>query len=400
MDYKWLYKIKYSDRENYEQEYKNRSKSLSSYRYDFNVHGYPAFVLVTPELMQLVYDIKTHDKELYKKQKQLPSVALESYMRSCLIDEVKQTNELEGVASTRKEINDILIRKNKTNTRLMGIVNKYALLLNNNDVPLSSCSDIRKLYDDLVLDEIKQSDSTSIPDGEIFRKERVYVKDNNTGKVIHTGSYPESEIIESINSVINIINNQSYNSLINIAVIHYMFGYIHPFYDGNGRTSRFISSYLLSKELERIISFRLSYAIKKDTSGYYKIFKLTNDEVNRGELTGFVIYFMDLLRATLITLNSKLSDYINLLRYYGKILDKLNYDDLSLEILFILIQNTLFSEYGLSIQDICNISEKGDTTVRKSIKTMCDDGLLECDRSRPYKYKAQISKIDEYANTL
>ncbi len=398
MDYKWLYKIKYSDRKNYEHEYKNRLESLSAYRYDFDVHGYPAFVLITTELMKLIYDIKSYDKELYKKRRSLPSVALESFMKSCLIDEVKQTNELEGVASTRKEINDILIKKDKNNTRLMGIVNKYALLLNNNDIALSSCSDIRKLYDDLVLCEIEQSDKSNVPDGEIFRKENVYVKDN--GHVIHTGLYPESKIIESMNSVINIIENDSYNKLINIAVIHYMFGYIHPFYDGNGRTSRFISSYLLSKELERIISFRLAYAIKKDKSAYYKMFKLTNEEINRGELTGFVIYFMNMLRDTLIDVNNRLSDDINRLKYYNKILKNLDYDKISIDILFILIQNTLFSEYGLSIENICEILKISNTTIRQRIKKMSNDGLIENDKSRPYKYKALTNKIDELTNTI
>lgn len=396
MNYKWLYKIKYSERDNYEREYKNRLESLSTYRYDFDVNGYPAFVLITTDVMELIYDIKTYDKELYKKSQLLPSVALESFMKSCLIDEVKQTNELEGVASTRKEINDILIKKDKNNTRLMGIVNKYALLLNNNDIALSSCSDIRKLYDDLVLCEIKQSDESNVPDGEIFRKGNVYVRDN--GHVIHTGLYPESKIIESMNSVINIIENDSYNKLINIAVIHYMFGYIHPFYDGNGRTSRFISSYLLSKELERIISFRLAYAIKKDKSAYYKMFKLTNDEINRGEFTGFVIYFMNMLRDTLIDVNNRLSDDINRLKYYKKILKNINYDKISIDILFILIQSTLFSEYGLSIENICEILKISDTTIRQRIKKMSDDGLIESDKSRPYKYKAITKKLDEFAS--
>ena len=61
---------------------------------------------------------------------------------------------------------------------------------------------------------------------------------------------------------VNDLNNDDINFLIRIAVFHYAFGYIHPFYDGNGRTSRFISSYLLSQRLEDLVSFRLSYTIK------------------------------------------------------------------------------------------------------------------------------------------
>ena len=52
--------------------------------------------------------------------------------------------------------------------------------------------------------------------------------------------------------------------LIRISIFHYLIGYIHPFYNGNGRLSRFVSSYLLSRDLEPLLSYRLSYTIKEN----------------------------------------------------------------------------------------------------------------------------------------
>ena len=80
--------------------------------------------------------------------------------------------------------------------------------------------------------------------------------------------------------------------MIRIAIFHYLFGYIHPFYDGNGRTSRFINSYLLSKKLQFLVSYKLSYTIKENMNSYYKSFKETNDEKNKGNLSFFVISFL------------------------------------------------------------------------------------------------------------
>ena len=96
---------------------------------------------------------------------------------------------------------------------------------------------------------------------------------------------PESRIIETVEQSLSVLNDNDIDIFIRIAVFHYLFGYIHPFYDGNGRTSRFISSYLLSRELTPLIGFRLSYTIKENISKYYKAFEVCNDPHNKGELT-------------------------------------------------------------------------------------------------------------------
>lgn len=91
--------------------------------------------------------------------------------------------------------------------------------------------------------------------------------------------------------------------MIRISVFHYLFGYIHPFYDGNGRTNRFISSYLLSKELEPLISYHLAKTIKQNISKYYKSFDYTNDTDNRGDLTGFITNFLEIILASIEALS-------------------------------------------------------------------------------------------------
>ena len=45
--------------------------------------------------------------------------------------------------------------------------------------------------------------------------------------------------------------------------VPFLFAYIHPFYDGNGRTNRFISSYVLSHSFSPIVGYRLSYSVKE-----------------------------------------------------------------------------------------------------------------------------------------
>lgn len=393
MAYTWLYKTKYSDRENYDKIYSQRYNSDSTYRYDFNIHSYPAFVVINTELMELISEIYKLDKQLYSVEAKLPIVALDNYKHNCLIDEIKQTNELEGVASTRKEISDILYRRSTNNDRLSGIVNKYAMLLTGDNIPLTSCRDIRDLYDDLVLNEVVQTDPENRPDGEIFRKDIVYVKNKLTGEVIHTGTHPEAQTIEYMSTLLSILNSKTGSPLINIAVVHYLFGYIHPFYDGNGRMGRFLSSYQLSKNLDQIISYRLAYAIKKDTAKYYKMFKLTNDKDNRGDMTMFTVYFMKLIRDILVSMNRKFTDYLDILVSYNDKVESIGLNDVSKHTLFVLIQNTLFENEGLSVDDLSVILQKSGTTVRKAISDLEARELVTKARTRPYRYSADLDKI-------
>ncbi len=373
MKYRLLSSIYYENKELFEETYKNRINSESTYKFNFKINDDDAFFVINHNILQQLDKIHKLDKLLALKSDELPGIALTQFTRRCIVDEIKMTNDIEGVVSTRKEINEILNDSvgSKKGNRLYGLVKKYELLVEE-DIELNTCHDIRTIYDELVLKEVVQEDSQHAPDGAIFRKDTVYVK-NSQGRTIHQGITPEEKIIEVMSECLASLNSEGYNKLVSIAIFHYMFGYIHPFYDGNGRISRFISSYLLARELDSLVAYRISYTIKQNINTYYKSFKTINDAKNRGELTKFVEMFFDMLVESLEELCESIDERSNRLNYFVNIVSGIpNIDGNMKTLLYILVQNTLFGEIGLSVKELAEITDLGDSKVRSTLLKFSD----------------------------
>lgn len=376
MNYTPLNKLYYKDKTHYEEIYQNRFHSESSVRLNFSIAEHPAFFQYNSEMFLLTSAIYQKNTELIQLKHTLPPIALEQFRISCLIDEIKLTNEIEGVHSTRKEINDILKAKveNSLNRRLFGLVKKYKLL----DVgvaPLLTCDDIREIYDALVFVDVISNDKDNKPDGLYFRQHGVMIYDEHM-KCIHRGIVPETNIISLIDKSLKVLNDPNTPLLIGVSFFHYMFGYIHPFYDGNGRTSRFISSYLLSEILDLFVSYNLSYTIKKNIKQYYRAFQIVNDPKNKGDITPFIISFLEILLEAVTNLCDRLTSKNEKFIYYTEKIRDLSQDQTTYSIMTVLIQNTLFGFQGISVLELSNTCGYSKSTVRNILKKLEKQRLL------------------------
>ena len=380
MSYQSLAKLFFSDKDHYEDIYQERFDSKYATKINFEINGSQAFFVLEPSLHYKIISIYKADKRIKKLRDELTGVAISHFTIRSLIDEIVLTNDIEGVYSSRREINSILSELETKNRRkrFKGLVQKYLMLQKNETLSFQTCQDIRNLYNELVYAEVEEDNPDNLPDGEIFRKDSASVT-TATQKEIHQGVNPESKIIECMNQALQVLNSNEIDEPIKVALFHYLFGYIHPFYDGNGRTSRFISSYLLSKEFEPTIAYRLSYTIKENIKEYYKAFKTCNERHNRGDLTPFVIMFTDIIEESMKQLEEALQKRHQKLMYYR---ERIQYLPMGLNEKYIdfydyLLQASLFSESGISVEEIKGLMRVSRPTVFNRLKDLSEYNLID-----------------------
>lgn len=400
MEYKTLEKIYYSSPNDYEKIYLDRYNGDYTHRLHFDIGGNKAFFIVTPDIQKKMLSIQRMDKTVSRLCAQLPGKAIEQFTRRCLIDELVLTNSIEGVSSTRREMYEVLegMGRGEAKKRFTGLTQKYIMLQRGEGIRLETCEDIRKIYDELVLPEVTDEDPKNAPDGVLFRKDSVSVC-SGAQKEIHRGLYPERKIISAMESALEYLNDESEELLLRTAVFHYLLGYIHPFYDGNGRLNRFISSCMMAKELEPVSGYRLSYTIKENLGDYNNAFKVCNRPQNKGDLTPFVEMFISVIEKSMSALRDALEKRSALLTHYSLNIGSLPDADSEIiyELYSVLIQARLFSENGVSMGELCAHLNRSGETVRKKLAVVKNSGLLITKTVKREKfYGIDLELIDNF----
>lgn len=387
--------------EEYEIEYIRRLEAPFTVHFNIPIHqynrksAYPAFLCYTGEILRLVEKFyKTYEQFLYTVNT-VPPVVLYQFTRLSIVEEVKSTNDIEGVHSTKKEIREIIEKKGTHYHRLQSVVHQYLELLGEEEIKFDTCQDIRNFYDDFTHQEITRENPQNRLDGSLFRKEPVQIQ-AATGKTIHQGLYPESRIIEALNQALRILHSEEYPLLIRLALFHYFFVYIHPFYDGNGRTDRFITSYFLSRKFHRLLAVRLSIYIKRNQSRYYHMLEEADSEKNRGDMTPFVMGFLEILIGSTEDTIGVLSRKNEQMRKYESRIDAFQLKDKLLKEIYItLLQAALFYGEGISMADLMKVTGKNRGTIQKRIDEIPGNHLIVTKAGKTNYYKLNLMLFKE-----
>ena len=101
----------------------------------------------------------------------------------------------------------------------------------------------------------------------------------------------KEEIISYLDNFKRYINNDydDIDSLVKLAVIHYQFECIHPFYDGNGRIGRMWHTLLLSNWKEILAWLPIETLVKERQTEYYRVLGLSDKNADSSVFVEFML---------------------------------------------------------------------------------------------------------------
>lgn len=227
--------------------------------------------------------------ELKGIAKTIPNQAM--LINAIVLKEAKDSSEIENIITTQDELYKALtVSKTHISPETKEVVNYRRAIFHGYDLAKSQgflrVNDIVGIQQELV-------DNTA----GIRSTPGTVLKNDTTGEIVYTPPQDKAEILDLLTNFINHFNQQDdLSPLINLAILHYQFESIHPFYDGNGRTGRILNIlYLILNELIDVPILYLSSYIIANKPEYYRLLNLTN---RTGKWEEWIMFMLKAVEST------------------------------------------------------------------------------------------------------
>lgn len=208
-------------------------------------------------------------------------------INTLVLQEAKDSSEVENIITTYDEVYRSSISDDFINTNTKEVQNyKEALYFGFEIIKTKKVLSVNHIKD--IQAKLEKNDAG-------FRKQSGTVLNNpTTGEIKLIPPQHPKDIVDLMANLSDYINDSSlddFDSLVKMAIIHYQFETIHPFYDGNGRTGRIINIlYLVLENLLDVPILYLSRYITKNKADYYR---LLNDVSFADGLNEWVLFMLN-----------------------------------------------------------------------------------------------------------
>ena len=227
-------------------------------------------------------------------------------INAVVLQEAKDSSEIENIITTQDELYKALTTAGKQPVQVKEVINYRKAIFTG--------FEIIKKQGFLRVSNIETIQKTIVENNAGIRSmSGTVLKNDRTGEVVYTPPQEKSEILDLLSNFLEFFNiNQSdLHPLINLAVLHYQFESIHPFFDGNGRTGRILNIlYLILNNLLDIPILYLSSFINQNKSDYYRLLNMVN---KTDEWEEYILYILKAIEETSLKTISKINNIKELL---------------------------------------------------------------------------------------
>lgn len=252
----------------------------------------PATDLETKRILKRVNDANRELAVLKGYARTIPNQYV--LINALCLQEAKDSSEIENIITTNDELYRAgLFERDIVSPQAKEVVNYaealyegFRLIRDGELLTVNNICAIQKILEKNDAGLRKQSGTT--------------LKNAATGEIVYTPPREYDAIIKLMSNLEQIINDDDnwpdIDPLIKMAVLHYQFESIHPFYDGNGRTGRIINVlYLVLKDLLDTPILYLSRYIIRHKGDYYRLLQGVRES---NDWENFILFMLDAVVAT------------------------------------------------------------------------------------------------------
>ncbi|MGH7649262.1 MAG: Fic family protein [Gemmatimonadaceae bacterium] len=293
------------------------------------------------------------------------------------LQEAKDSSEIENVVTTHEQLFREANLPEEDRSPAGKEVLRYvsALRLGRDAVArtgLLTCNDIVRIQNALELNQAG------------FRKVPGAALKNQYGETVYTPPDPQFivPLMTDLERFINSGDGSPLDPLIKMAIAHFQFESIHPFYDGNGRTGRIVNVlYLVKEKLLDVPALYMSRHIIQTKAEYYRLFRTVRDA---GTWEEWVLYMLTAVEATarqgIVTVGAIRQALLTMKHAMRSTHKRIYSQDLL---------NLLFSRPYTRIQFVKEELGISRITATKYLDTLANNGFLE---------RVRIGRVNYYIN--
>ncbi len=314
----------------------------------------------TKKVLKKVISANIALAELKGAAKAIPNQAI--LINALSLQEAKDSSEIENIITTHDELYKATISSTNISNQTKevqkyreALYRGFSLVLNNKLLLKKHIVEIQQVLEN--------------NNAGIRTQSGTQLKNNITDEIIYTPPQNNEDIHKLMDNLEQYINDdklEDYDTLTKMAIVHYQFESIHPFYDGNGRTGRILNIlYLVLKGLLDLPILYLSSFIIQEKEQYYKLLNQLRTNNNWEE---WILYILEGVETT--SKNSVvLIENIQLLLEETKLIIKNNlpkiYSKDLLDILFV----HPYTKINFLVEDL-NITRKTASSYLKQLEKL------------------------------